>query len=59
MDNCNSDYNSLTFMAKGVVNLHAPHKKRSIQGNQGPFMNSILNKTIMKRSWLQNKFLKI
>ena len=45
-------------MVKEVVNLHAPQKKRYIQGNQAPFMKSVLNKAIMKRSRLRNKFLK-
>ena len=28
MKNCNNDFNSFTHMAKEVVNLHAPQKKR-------------------------------
>ena len=56
--NCNNDYNSFTYMIKDVINLHAPQKKRQILGNQAPFMSSILNKAIMKRSRLRNKFLR-
>ena len=41
-----------------VINLHAPQKKRYIRGNEALFINSMLNKAIMKSSWLRNKFLK-
>ena len=37
---------------------HAPLKKRYVRANQAPFMNKKINKEIMKRSRLRNKFLK-
>ena len=41
-----------------VVNKHAPKKKKYIRGNQFPYMNKALNKAIMTRTRLKNKYLK-
>ena len=43
---------------KKVFDIHAPIKKRYIRENQGPFMNKALQKAVMTRSRLRNKFLK-
>ena len=43
---------------KKVFDIHAPIKKRYIRANQGPFMNKALQKAVMTRSRLRNKFLK-
>ena len=40
-----------------ALQRHAPIKKRYIRGNQAPFINKKINKEIMKRSHLRNKFL--
>ena len=37
---------------------HAPLKKRYVRANQAPFINKNINKEIMTRSRLRNKFLK-
>ena len=41
-----------------MFDIHAPIKKSYIRANQGPFMNKALQKTVMTRSRLRNKFLK-
>ena len=43
---------------KKVFDIHAPIRKRYIRANQGPFMNKALQKTMMTRSRLRNKFFK-
>ena len=39
-----------------VLGKHAPIKKRSVRGNESPFMSKPLKKEIMKRSRFKNKF---
>ena len=41
-----------------IFNEHTPLKKRYVRANQAPFMNKKLNKEIMTRSCLTNKFFK-
>ena len=54
-----SAYQLGTFheITKGVLDKHAPIKKKYVRANQAPFMNKTLNKAIMNRSRLRNKFL--
>ena len=40
-----------------AIQRHAPIKKRHVRANQVPFINKKINKEIMKRSRLRNKFL--
>ena len=40
-----------------AIQGHAPIKKRYVRANQAPFINKKINKEIMKRSRLRNKFL--
>ena len=40
-----------------AIQRHAPLKKRYIRANQAPFINKKINKEMMKRSRLKNKFL--
>ena len=40
-----------------VIQRHAPIKQRYVRANQAPFINKTINKEIMKRSRLRNKFL--
>ena len=40
-----------------AIQRHAPIKKRYVPVNQVPFINKKINKEIMKRSRLRNKFL--
>ena len=40
-----------------VIQRHAPIKQRYVRANQAPFINKKINKEIMKRSRLRNKFL--
>ena len=41
-----------------TLNKHAPRKRKTIRGNQSPFINKEISKAIMKRTELRNKFLK-
>lgn len=41
-----------------TLNIHAPKKTKYLRTNQAPFMNKELNKAIMTRSRLRNKYLK-
>ena len=57
-----SENNELKFdIFKAVLNqaiqTHAPIKQRYVCANQAPFINKTINKEIMKRSRLRNKFL--
>ena len=40
-----------------AIQRHAPIKQRYVCANQAPFINKRVNKEIMKRSRLRNKFL--
>ena len=40
-----------------VILRHAPIKQRYVRANQAPFINKKINKEIMKKSRLRNKFL--
>ena len=42
----------------GVLNQHAPRKKKYARRNNKPFMNKALSKAVMQRTKLSNKFLK-
>ena len=57
-----SEKNDLEFdIFKAVFNeaiqKHGPIKQRYIRANQAPFINKTVNKEIMERSRLRNKFL--
>ena len=41
-----------------ILNRHAPMKEKLVRANNSPFMNKTLNKAIITRSRLKNKFLK-
>ena len=43
---------------KKSLDYHTPPKKKYIRANQAPFMTKELNKEIMTRSRLRNKFLR-
>ena len=57
-----SENNDLEFdlfkaALNGAIQRHAPIKQRYVCANQAPFINKTINKEIMKRSRLGNKFL--
>ena len=56
----NSDQSFSNFVntCNTVLDKHFPKKKKYVRGNQSPFMNKTLSKTIMLRTLLRNKFLK-
>ena len=52
----NQNYNLLTNKFLGIVNKHAPLKKKFVRGNNAPFMNREFQKEIYVRSRLRNKY---
>ena len=60
-NSCHSapNYDDFIKRVNRVLYRHAPQKKRYIRANQKPFITSELNKAIMNRSQLQNRYLKL
>ena len=52
------DCESFTTLYTQAFNRHAPIKKKTLRANQVPYMTMTLRKAIMRRSNLENKFLK-
>ena len=52
------NYSNFEEIVVGLLNHHAPLKKRLVRGNNSPFMNKTLSKAVMNRSRLRNKFIK-
>ena len=53
------NYDDFIKMVNRVLDRHAPPKKTYIRANQKPFITSELNKAIMNRSRLRNRYLKL
>ena len=53
--NGNENYNKLVNTFRKIVDKHAPMKRKTLRGNQGPFMTRELRKAIYNRSRLKNK----
>ena len=51
-------YSNLTEIISEVLEKNAPTKSKIIRGNQAPFMNKKLSKSIMDKSRIKNKYLK-
>ena len=58
LDVCNLAFEHFLNIFIEILNKHAPIKKKYLRANQGEFMSKELNKTIMTRSRLRNKYLK-
>ena len=58
LDVCNLELEHFLNIFIEILNKHAPIKKKYLRANQGEFMSKELNKTIMTRSRLRNKYLK-
>ena len=43
---------------RNVVDRHAPFKQKAVRGNNAPFMTKQLNKVIVDRSRIKNRYLK-
>ena len=54
IDTITYDQFKIIFMA--TLDWHAPQKKKTIRGNNAPFMNKTLSKAFMHRSKLRNSF---
>ena len=52
----NGDYGAFEAVVMGVLNEHAPVKKKSIRANDAPFMTKVLRKENMHRTKLRNKY---
>ena len=55
-ENCKINYDEFKNTYMNVLNRHAPIKEKKIRGNNAPFMNKTLSKSIMTRSKLKNKY---
>ena len=55
----NIKYEDFNNTFKNVLNKHAPLKTKTIRANNVPFMNKNLQKQVMTRSRLKNKFNKV
>ena len=55
-DDPNSVYGDFCAHFKSILDLHAPLKSETLQGNQAPFMSKDLSKAVMTRSRLKNEF---
>ena len=56
-ENNDLEFNLLKAVANEAIQKHAPIKQWYVRANQAPFINKTINKEIMKRSRLRNKFL--
>ena len=42
-----------------ILNKYAPGKKKLVRANKAPYMTKVLRKASMRRSELENKYLKL
>ena len=49
-------YDDFKTIFMSTLDYHAPEKKKTVRGNQAPFMSQVLSKAIMHRSKLKNKY---
>ena len=56
-ENNNLEFDRFKAALDKAIQGHGTIKKRYVPANQAPFMNKKMNKEIMKRSRLRNKFL--
>ena len=55
IDEPNKNYNFITHKFLNVVNRHATLEKKTLRGNEDPFLTRELRKEIYTRSKLKNK----
>ena len=58
LDVCNLELEHFLNIFIEILNKHVPLKKKYLRANQGEFMSKGLNRAIMTRSRLHNKYLK-
>ena len=56
-ENKDLEFDIFKAVLNETIQKHAPIKQRYVRANQAPFINKTINKEIMKRSRLRNKFL--
>ena len=49
---------NITFSSNTILNKHSSQKKTYVRGNQSPFMNNTLSKTVTQRPKRRKNFLK-
>ena len=54
----NDMYSTFSDIFRSVLDRYAPLKWKMITGNQGPFMTKQLNKAIINRCKLRNRYIK-
>ena len=52
------DLENFLEISKKVLDEHAPTKKKYVRANQAAFLNKDINKAIMSRSQLRNRYLR-
>ena len=55
-ENNNLEFDRFKTALDEAIQRHAPIKKQYVRANQAPFINKKINREIMKRSRLRNKF---
>ena len=50
-----ANFESFSNTFESVLDAHTPRKKRTIRGNQKPYITKALRKAIMVRSFLKNR----
>ena len=55
---CYENYETFITTVQGVLDNHAPIKKKSVRANDGSFMTKTLRKAIMNRTRLRNIYCK-
>ena len=56
-ENYNLEFGIFKAVLNQAIQKHAPIKQQHVRANQAPFINKNINKEIMKRLQLRNKFL--
>ena len=56
-ENVDLEFDVFKAVLNEAIQKHAPINQRYVRANQAPFINKTINKGIMKRSRLRNKFL--
>ena len=56
-ENNDHEFDIFKAILNQAIQKHAPIKQQYVHANQAPFINKTINKEIMKRSRLRNKFL--
>ena len=56
-ENSDKSFNKFLGACKEALNIYPPLKRKYIRESNSPFLNRVLNKEMMSRTRLRNKFL--